>query len=252
MFNIVEEIAHSDYRWKIVANHIESPEIDHRPDLARYPKDDPQAKAAYNRKVKRPDDPNIARCAWAWMSSYIEVKNDVENSGFYFGERDADGNFLFLQEKDESKPARAQFIKYATEAMLRQHRTHYYSIYMSGMSVRVFRWDRVGCISTEPIDLKKDYKTFLNLLHRLATAEDDYGTDKTVERATAAEILPIRHFKTKNEHLEEYREMMLDDLDAYPIYKVMESISVLAALYSLGLLGQVSCSLRRWHRHRRR
>ena len=230
-FNIVEEIAGSSYRWKIVANHGESPDVDHRPDLARYPKDVLQAKSAYNRKVGRPDDPNIARCAWAWMSSYVEVKNGAESSGFHFGDRDSDGHFRFFRDSDKGKIARAQFIKYATEAMLRQHRTHYYSIYISDMSVRVFRWDRVGCVATEPIDLRKDHKTFLNLLHRLATAEDNYGTDKTVTRATVAEISPIRLYKSDNKDLKEYQEMMLDDLHAYPIYKVRSQVLEIVTWY---------------------
>ena len=148
IFNTIEEIAGSGYRWKIVANHGESLDVDHRPDMARYSTDVPQAKSAYGRKVGRPDDPNIARCAWAWMSSYVEVKNGADSSGFYFGDRDGDGHFRFLRDSEKGKIARAQFIKYATEAMLRQHRTHYYSIYISDMSVRVFRWDRVGCVAT--------------------------------------------------------------------------------------------------------
>ncbi|EKM56998.1 uncharacterized protein PHACADRAFT_208163 [Phanerochaete carnosa HHB-10118-sp] len=221
IFNAVEEIANSNYRWKIVANHGESNEVDHRPDLARYVININAAKAAYGRKVRRPDDSNIARCAWAWMSSFVEIKNEAEASGFHFSDtRDENGELLFLRDSEDGKIARAQFIKYATEAMLRQHRTHYYSIYIAGMSARVFRWDRVGCLVTEPIDLRHDYNAFLDLLHCLATANDDYGADQTVERATEADILPVRLYESDNVDLEEYRDMMLDDPEVYPIYKV--------------------------------
>lgn len=220
ILNIIEEIAQSGYRWKIVANHAESSEIDHRPDLARYPINEPAAEVAFGRRVRRPDEPNIARCAWAWMSSFVEVKNTAEAAGFHFGTRGEEGDFLFLRDSEDGKIARAQIIKYATEAMLRQHRTHYYSVYIAGMSARVFRWDRVGCLVTEPIDLSKDYKTFLNILHRLATAEDNYGADSTVERTTAADILPIRLYTTDNQDLKDYREMILEDMSCYPIHKV--------------------------------
>ncbi|GJE86570.1 hypothetical protein PsYK624_026500 [Phanerochaete sordida] len=221
ILNIVELIAGSDYRWKIVANLGESSEVDHRPDLARYPINIKEAKAAYRRKVKHPAFMNIARCAWAWMASFIEVKNNEEFSGFFFSLiPDENGEIPFLRNTEKAKIARAQFIKYATEALLRQHRTHYYSFYIAGMAVRVFRWDRVGCLVSEPIDLAADHVTFLDILHRLATAEDNYGADDTVVRATSADIGPVREFKTTNDDLRDYQEMMLDDLESYPIYKV--------------------------------
>ncbi|GJE86589.1 hypothetical protein PsYK624_026690 [Phanerochaete sordida] len=221
ILNTVESIAGSNHRWKIVANLGESSEIDHHPDLARYPTDIKEAKAAYRRNVRQPAFSNIARCAWAWMTSLIDVKNSEEVTGFYFSlVPDENGGIPFLRDTEQAKIARAQFIKYATEALLRQHRTHYYSFYIAGMAVRVFRWDRVGCLVSEPIDLAADHETFLDILHRLATAEDDYGADDTVVLATSADIDPVREFKTTNDDLWDYKEMMLNDLESYPIYKV--------------------------------
>ncbi|EKM48714.1 uncharacterized protein PHACADRAFT_108415, partial [Phanerochaete carnosa HHB-10118-sp] len=172
IFNAVEELAGSKFRWKVVANHGESAEVDHKPDLARYPIDILAAEHAYTRDVIK-DDKNIARCAWAWMNSYVEVKNAEVKSPFFFAHNiDKDGRQKFLRHSDIGRKARGQFIKYATEAMLRQHRTHYYSFYLSEMSARVFRWDRVGCIASEPIDLRENPEDFLDILYRLATSPD--------------------------------------------------------------------------------
>ncbi|EKM56597.1 uncharacterized protein PHACADRAFT_207802 [Phanerochaete carnosa HHB-10118-sp] len=220
IFNEVEELAGSRYRWKVVANHGESAEIGHKPDLARYPIDIPAAALAYNRDVAK-DDPNIARCAWAWMNSYVEVKNAERKSPFFFARNiGKDGRQKFLRHGDVGKKARGQFIKYVTEAMLRQHRTHYYSFYLSKMSACVFRWDRVGCIASEPIDLKKNPKAFLNILYRLATSEDGGGVDDTVQLASEEDISLVNDYDPKgNQSLQEYRDLLLDDRPSYPIYK---------------------------------
>ncbi|EKM56996.1 uncharacterized protein PHACADRAFT_119131 [Phanerochaete carnosa HHB-10118-sp] len=221
IFNAVEELAGSRYRWKIVADHAESAEVDHRPDLARYPLDIPAASAMYTHKVGK-DDPNIARCAWAWMSSLVEVKNSDENSAFHFlPSKDQAGEQKFLRDSDVGRKTRAQFIKYAIEGMLRQHRTHFYTFYFSGMYARVFRWDRVGCIASEPIDLEKNAKQFLNILYRLATSTDDYGSDNTVQLASQKDISLVEAYDPEgNEYLQEYKDMMLKDRLYYPIYKV--------------------------------
>ncbi|EKM56602.1 uncharacterized protein PHACADRAFT_194195, partial [Phanerochaete carnosa HHB-10118-sp] len=220
IFNAVEELAKSKFRWKVVANHGESAEVDHKPDLARYPVDVPAAVLAYTRDMTK-DDPNIARCAWAWMNSYVEVKNAEVKSPFFFAHNiDKDGRQKFLRHSDIGRKARGQFIKYATEAMLRQHRTHYYSFYLSEMSARVFRWDRVGCIASEPIDLRENPEDFLDILYRLATSPDHGGVDNTVQLANADEISVLESYQPgDNLALQEYHESMLDDQLSYPIYK---------------------------------
>ena len=220
IFNKVEELADSRYRWKVVANHCESADVDHKPDLARYPIDVPAAEEAYTRDINK-DDPNIGRCAWAWMNSYVEVKNAESKSPFFFARnKDANGRQKFLRQGEGGKKARGQFIKYATEAMLRQHRTHYYSVYLAEMSVRIFRWDRVGCIVSEPIDLKNHPKDFLNILYRLATSVKECGVDETVQLATEAEIALVESYDPgDNQSLRDYRDLMLGDQLGYPIYK---------------------------------
>ncbi|GJE86573.1 hypothetical protein PsYK624_026530 [Phanerochaete sordida] len=221
ILNKVEELAGSDYRWMVVANHGESAEVDHRPDLARYPININAAKQAYMRDMDK-DDANIARCAWAWMNCYIEVKNAESKSPFFFGRNlDKKGLQKFLRQGETGKQARGQFIKYLTEASLRQQRTHYFSIYISDMAARVFRWDRVGCIASEPIDLKKHPKVFLNILYRLATTADQGGVDQTVMLATEDEVAPLEAYDPAgNKSLQDYRDFMLEDLASYPIYKV--------------------------------
>lgn len=156
------------------------------------------------------------------MNSYVEVKNTEAKSPFFFARnKDASGRQKFLRQGEGGKKARGQFIQYATEAMLRQHRTHYYSVYIADMHARVFRWDRVGCIASEPIDLKRHAKVFLNILYRLATSADEGGVDETVQLASEEEIALVEDYDPgDNQSLREYRDLMLGDQLCYPIYKV--------------------------------
>lgn len=67
-------------------------------------------------------DRHHARTAWGWLISFVEVKDDEAVSGFYFkATLDSDGKGSLLRDGDKPKAARAQFIKYFTEVMLRQH-----------------------------------------------------------------------------------------------------------------------------------
>ncbi|GJE86587.1 hypothetical protein PsYK624_026670 [Phanerochaete sordida] len=221
ILNAVERLAGSRYRWKVVANHVESRDVDHRPDLARYPINIDDAKLAYTRDMEK-YDAEIARCAWAWMCSLIEVKNADDKAAFHFRScRDKDGIQKFLRDSDVGKKARAQFIKFYIEAALRQHRTHFYTFYIADMYVRVFRWDRVGCIASEPIDLEKNPRQFLNILYRLATSSEDYGADDTVFCASEEDVSEVEAYDPgDNQYFKDYKDMMLDDQLSYPIYKV--------------------------------
>ena len=200
----------------------ESSTVDHRPDMGSYDKIEPDAVFACENGVKKlAEDPHVARTAWAWMVSFVEVKNEESLSGFHFRpRRDESGKQLFLNNDTEvAKAARAQFVKYTTEALLRTHRTHYYAFYISGMLVRVFRWDRNGCFVSEPIDLRKDYRVFLNILYRIAKS-NDWGFDETISLATPEDMALLENFEHENDYMQLFKYLMLDHRIYDPIVKV--------------------------------
>ena len=169
------------------------------------------------------DDLYRARTAWGWLISFVEVKDDEKVSGFHFEpEADEEGKPKFVRDGDVPRAARAQFVKYFTEAMLRQHRTHYYAFYIAETWVRVFRWDRIGCLVSPPIDLLKDRETFSNILYRIARW-NAWGFDETATLASDEDIQKLATYSNVNEYLQEYRDMIMEHRAFYPIYKVFIS-----------------------------
>lgn len=223
MFNAVIKLSKTNFVFKDIANWPESGNTDHRPDLALYPTHS-QAAKAYKLIEEKTDKSkssaarkeHIARCAYAWMVTAIEVKKYGADSGFGF----EPGEVLLCDGKDAIK-ARSQFATYAAEIMLRQHRTHVYMFYISGWRARAFRWDRNGAIVSHPIDLKTNCKQLLNLIYRLALADPEIqGFDTTVSHASRLEIEKLRSFTPTNTYLEGYKSLMLDNLIEYPMFKV--------------------------------
>ena len=160
--------------------------------------------------------PYIARCAYPWMITAIEVKTASAETGFGFTEDEP-----LLRQVDKSVDVRSQFATYAAEIMLRQHRTHLFMFYIAGWRARVFRWDRNGAIVSEPIDLRKKLKTLLDLMYRLIVANPkDQGFDTTATLATEAEIAKLNSYQTTNIYLKRYKRLMLDNKGDYPIFKV--------------------------------
>lgn len=218
-FNSITGLACENRIWKIVATLPESSRVDFRCDIALYPKDEPKAINAYTRDLES-DNPHVARCAWAWMIIPVEVKCEEEDSAYGFSFKGS-GRNTFLRDTDKGREARAQFAKYATELMLRQHRTHLFSLYMTGNGARFARWDRAGCIVSQPIDLRVDFRRFRNILYRLSRlSPSDLGFDETVELASDADIRELRSYIPTNPHLQEYRRIILRNQLLFPLYKL--------------------------------
>ncbi|EKM57057.1 uncharacterized protein PHACADRAFT_208209 [Phanerochaete carnosa HHB-10118-sp] len=161
-----------------------------------------------------------ARTAWGWLVSFVEVKDDEKDSGFHFEqEADKDGKPMLLRDGDKPRAARAQFIKYFTEAMLRQHRTHYFAFYIAGTWARVFRWDRLGCLVSPAINLSKDSEIFYNIVYRISRL-NAWGFDETAVLASSEDVQKLEGYNNVDEYLQQYRDMILDYRAFYPIYKV--------------------------------
>lgn len=203
------------YRFIDVSLWYENGVKDFRPDIVLTETHE-QAREAYEHKMsadKRHSD--RGRCAWPWMASVVEVKYESE-PGFKF---ELEGGLLNKTEKGND--ARAQFAKYVTEVMIRQHRTHVFAIYICKTKARMFRWDRNGCVATEPIDLLKEDAVFLNLIYRLVRLNKKaLGYDDSVMPADDDELAQLLDYETDNVWLKQYHAHMIANSIEYPIHKV--------------------------------
>jgi hypothetical protein len=192
-----------------------------------YPETDRVARATQlsdgeKNKVKGPRKDHAARAAWAWMTVGLEVKRDTDRSAFFFEDAQTKG---LLRDTRLGREGQAQIATYATQLMLRQHRTSVFIIYVLRDMVRLTRWDRTGCIVSSPIKFTEEPEKLLNFVYRLALVSDDkLGYDTTAVLATAEEVEKLQEVrqKLKNSYARERAKEILDEKTQiiYPIYKV--------------------------------
>ncbi|KAI0089094.1 hypothetical protein BDY19DRAFT_1048081 [Irpex rosettiformis] len=199
----------------------ETPYEDVIPSLAMYPDTD-QAKQAFSRDMDTPTEAiaHRARVAWAWMTIAVEIKHDANLSAFYFDSRGSTG---YLRNTVEGRKAQAQFVEYAAQIMARQHRTFVFLLYICENNVRLTRWDRVGCIVSEPIDFEAEPEKVLNFIYRLALMSDkELGYDTTAILATPEEVEQLAVFFRPNEYARECAAEILAPQTQvlHPIYKI--------------------------------
>ncbi|GJE93764.1 hypothetical protein PsYK624_099250 [Phanerochaete sordida] len=226
VFNSFSVVSKGKGKFKITGTHCETKELDIGPGLAYYPEGIREATKAILREVAK-DNPDVARCAWAWMIIAIEVKCNDEDSGYGFNVAYPDKNgrvcIPLLRNTPEGRTARAQFLTYAAEQFQRQPRTHVYSLYISGPAARFFRFDRAGCLVSTPIDLHSQFDLFRNIVYRLLNlSPKDQGFDPTVKLASPASLRDLRACRPKHKaHLDKYyHDFLAQDESMYPIYEV--------------------------------
>ena len=204
-----------------VSNWRESDYIDLRPDLVMYPTDIPRAREAYfydktHSKLKQDRKRHIARCAWSWMMTFVECKCNEDTAPFFFTEGGG-----FLREGSDAVLGRAQIAKYASEIQLRQHRTHLFSMYFCHGYMRILRWDRTGCVVSEPVDMINEPTDILNFIYRLGRlTREQLGYDATTDVASATDIRSLERYQSSNADFIQYRNHMLHWQKEYPIHKV--------------------------------
>jgi hypothetical protein len=223
----VRESDRPRYVFKDVANWPEKSEEDIKIDLAMYPETDRVTKAIQlsdneSNKVKGSRKGHAARVAWAWMTVGLEVKRDTDRSAFFFEDTEAKG---LLRDTRLGREGQAQIATYATQLMLRQHRTSVFIIYILKDMVRLTRWDRTGCIVSSPIKFTQEPDKLLNFVYRLALMSDaKLGYDTTAVLATAEEVEKLQEARQKlrNSYARERAKDILDTKTQiiYPIYKV--------------------------------
>ncbi|EKM52418.1 uncharacterized protein PHACADRAFT_198473 [Phanerochaete carnosa HHB-10118-sp] len=225
--NDIATLAKSKVVFKIVADVPESGDVDMRPDVASYYSGTGHklSTQAYKHKTSGKST-DVARCAWAWMLSFIEVKPTSKEAGFWFPPDHSPWtgpSMPLLVDDEKALGSRAQFFKYATELMVRQHRTHLFAVYVAGSWARLFRFDRAGCIVTEPISLLHDGLSFQNFHFRLLrSSREVQGYDTTVKLANSADIKILKANEPDNEHLKKHWQTLTNEENyrRYPVYKV--------------------------------
>ena len=82
----------------------------------------------------------------------------------------------------DARRSRGQLTDYASRIRRIQHRVCTYSAIIQQNHARFMRWDQVGCIVSEPIDLKLDAVVFLRFFYFAAQMTDEQlGWDPTVK-----------------------------------------------------------------------
>ncbi len=169
-----------------------------------------EARAAYELVPKKAGK---ARTAWAWMKCGIEVKYNTSISAFSF-----DGSSPFLRPDTE---AQAQIAKYATEMMLRQHRTFVFIIYIWRDQVRLTRWDRAGCIVSTAVNFVANPEKLLDFIHRLSLMSDEeLGYNPAFTVASEEEVNALKSLTHVNSYAASLANEILANQRLFPIHKV--------------------------------
>ena len=178
--------------------------------------------------------PIQARVAWAWITTFIEVKHDVS---FVAYDVDIHGN-LICPPTEHAKEARAQIVKYVAEIFARQHRQAVFAAMLVKDRAFLMRWDRAGAIVATPFNYIAEPEKLLRFVYRIALAERSaQGYDTTASLASAEEIERFRaHRDALSRYsatqgiyqdsaglrmLLEYVDEIFAKMEQYPIYKVV-------------------------------
>ncbi|GJE97322.1 hypothetical protein PsYK624_135380 [Phanerochaete sordida] len=162
-----------------------------------------------------------ALSAWAWMAAPVDVVVDETAAGFHFAlpSSSEKKSVPFLVDTPAGKDARAQLEEYALEILAHQHRVHIFMLHISKNAARVSRWDRAGCIVSEPVDLSTaKFDNFVARLAQLSPLEQGYDDEATL--ATQEQIELLREYYPANRWLRHYRDLILNNLEEFPLYQI--------------------------------
>lgn len=176
--------------------------------------------------------PHVARCAWAWMNIAIVIERKEAEAGFNFSNQD-EGQLL--RDSKRGRKARAEHAAVVKEIMLRQHRTHAFTVYICDHWARAFRWDRNGAVVTEAIDLRERLDLFNALMFRLLHLDDkQLGYDTTAQLADVDDIKKLEMYEPPQRgfvHLQRHRNLITENQREYPIYKVCFKSSTICSIH---------------------
>ncbi|KAH8100115.1 hypothetical protein BXZ70DRAFT_1008623 [Cristinia sonorae] len=134
---------------------------------------------AHSVKVK---DDRHGECATRNPYAYTMMGLEVKVKGDAWGKTASE----FLPDTGIGSDFRGQVCEYVAEILARQHRTFFFTVSVYQTTARLMRWDRLGVIVSEPIDLEAEPKEFYEFFFRLRKATNvQLGFDPT---ATLIEI----------------------------------------------------------------
>ncbi|KAI0629910.1 hypothetical protein C8Q77DRAFT_275036 [Trametes polyzona] len=143
-------------------------------------------------------DPLVSRTDMGLAATFIEVKPKESDDCFkdppddIEPEERAKWKFAFYKltgkELTKHQEILGQNGAYAAEIKMRQHREFLYSISMSGLTVRLIRWDRAGAIVSASFHIHENPEYLCKFLWCFAHMTDiQRGYDLTVEQAPLAQ-----------------------------------------------------------------
>ncbi|KAI0941239.1 hypothetical protein AcV7_002861 [Taiwanofungus camphoratus] len=152
--------------------------------------------------------PRTAHFGYAEL--FFEVKGTSKHDFFTDPQQGADHSshpfVLNISNKvnlSRAEQALGQNVAYATEACARQHRLFYFSVSVSGRSVRFIRWDRAGAIATESFNVRESPELLCEFLWKFAGAKDhERGYDPTVCMASKTEEALFKQAITQHVQLQ--------------------------------------------------
>lgn len=160
--------------------------------------------------------PHAARVAWAFAEVVFEIKLGLAISAFDLSSNEGDP-----VRWDTKAAEAAQFIKYATEALLRQHRQFLFEVYIADMNARLIRWDRAGAVVSSNIDLRNMSREFLSIISRMVTMTPvERGHDETATFATASQIQKLERFTHATRYGQKLVRDILENKKIFPIHQV--------------------------------
>lgn len=188
---------------------------------AKYALDDTERMASEITDESRRE--HLGRTAWAWMTSFIEVKSSPDSAPFNFDDTDE----FEIKDTDSGKQSRAQVIKYVSEIQHRQHRTFVLCAFIWRDWVRFMRWDRAGAIVSAAYNYVEDPSRLLNFIYSLSmSSREGQGYDTSVTLLTpdaphiAKKLNDVRQSLTKLHDVEFFDGAFTGDMYNYPLYEV--------------------------------
>ena len=130
-----------------------------------------------------------------------------------------------LPKGDYAQRSLGQIAEYVAKVLRRQHRLHFFTIYVYAGQARVIRWDRAGVIISTPFDFEEDPTLLYQVIWRYACmTRTQRGYDPTAALATKEEIAEMRAFQCKPHEgwLAQARDNALDK-PGWPVYKISMS-----------------------------